>query len=277
MDRLPAPAKPVSRQALLLAVATLAAFVLVPFLFWRGTWFGRRLSDAELDQYLNDDSKPRHIQHALVQISSRLEHQDPAVERWRPRIAALAYHPVPELRVTAAWLMVQDNRSQVFHDALLTLLRDPEPMARRNAALALSRFNDPAGRPELRAMLEPATVRAPLEGVVRYRLQAGEWANQGTLLARLESGGKEPFEVRSPLPGRLERKLAVEGVRVAAGAELLVLSPSPDHAWEALRALYLVGTADDAPLVERFTQPQRGWPENLPQQARLTLRQLQGR
>jgi vesicle coat complex subunit len=42
-----------------------------------------------------------------------------------------------------------DNTSQEFHNALLKLLHDQEPIVRRNAALALVRFNDNSGREEL--------------------------------------------------------------------------------------------------------------------------------
>lgn len=262
---------------MLLAVVTLAAFVLAPYLFWRGTWFGRPLSDAQLEQYLLDDAKPRHIQHALVQISSHIERRDPAVQRWYPRIAALGRHPLTELRVTAAWLMGQDNQSPVFHEAVRGMLQDSEPLVRRNAALALARFNDAEGRPELRAMLQPFTVRAPREGVVRYRLTVGDVVNPGTLMARLEVGGGEPLEIRSPVPGKLERKIAVEGARVGAGEEVLAIAPSADHVWEALRALYLVGTAEDLPEVERFGRPVRDWPEKITQQAQLTAQRIRGR
>ena len=51
--------------------------VLLPFLFWRSTWFGRSLSDSEVGEYLADNSKPRHIQHALVQIGERMTRRDP--------------------------------------------------------------------------------------------------------------------------------------------------------------------------------------------------------
>ena len=44
------------------------------------------------------------------------------------------------------------------HEALLRLIRDPEPMVRRNAATALAAFGDGAARPELVAMLKPYTV-----------------------------------------------------------------------------------------------------------------------
>src|SRR5256885_4099258 len=55
-----------------LIFVTAWAIVLMPFIFWRSTWFGRPLSDAEITQYLRDDTKPRHIQHALVQIGERI-------------------------------------------------------------------------------------------------------------------------------------------------------------------------------------------------------------
>ncbi len=43
--------------------------VLLPFLFWRSTWFGRSLTDREVEKYLLDTKRPRKTQHALVQIA----------------------------------------------------------------------------------------------------------------------------------------------------------------------------------------------------------------
>src|SRR6267154_132965 len=40
--------------------------VLMPFLFWWNTWFGRQLSGKQIGEFLNDEKHPRHIQHALV-------------------------------------------------------------------------------------------------------------------------------------------------------------------------------------------------------------------
>ena len=61
----------------LLFFATGWLIVLMPFLFWWNTWFGRQLSDKQLAEYLQDDKKPRHIQHALVQIGERVARNDP--------------------------------------------------------------------------------------------------------------------------------------------------------------------------------------------------------
>ena len=73
------------KKAYLLICIFALLLVLFPFLFWYSTWFGRKLSDAEIDQYFADTSKPRRAQHALVQIGERLsQHRD--VSRWYPSI-----------------------------------------------------------------------------------------------------------------------------------------------------------------------------------------------
>ena len=61
-----------SRTQKILFFATGWLIVLMPFLFWWNTWFGRHLSDQQLTEYLHDDKKPRHIQHALVQMGERM-------------------------------------------------------------------------------------------------------------------------------------------------------------------------------------------------------------
>src|SRR5690349_17189546 len=149
------------KRAYLLITAFAFLLVLFPFLFWYGTWFGRRLTAGQIDEYLNDAAKPRHAQHALVQIGERMSRGDTSVERFYPKIVALSQDAHVEIRQTAAWIMGQDSRHQPFHDALLKLLADPEPMVRRNAALALANFHDQAARPELLAMLGPYTLAAP--------------------------------------------------------------------------------------------------------------------
>ena len=274
---LPNSQNPQIPKTVLFGVVVLLAMVLVPFLFWRGTWFGRPLTDQQIGEYLNDDAKPRHVQHALVQISQRLERGYQRVKRWYPRLIALAHHAVTELRVTDAWLMGQDTQSDAFHQALLGMLQDSEPLVRRNAALSLARFGDSTGRPELQAMLRPFPLRSPGDGVLRYRLNVRDKADRGTLLARLESGSQEASEIRSPLPGKLQVKMAVDGAQVRRDQEILLLEPSADHVWEALRALYLVGTAEDLPDVEKFTRPLPEWPPQIAQQAALTARQIRSR
>ncbi|MBI4444244.1 MAG: HEAT repeat domain-containing protein [Acidobacteria bacterium] len=248
----PTAKRPRWHMALLMALTVMS--VLVPFLFWRGTWFGRTLTEQEVGQYLSDASRPRHIQHALVQIGERIERGDRSVQRWYPEMIGLAHSTVPEIRVTLAWVLGADPQSEEFHGVLQGLLQDPEPLVRRNAALSLVRFGDASGREELAAMLRPYTVQATSAGVVRHRLEEGNPVEQGTLLARVEGSKQQATEIRSPLPGTVESRLVAEGTSVASGEDILALAPGAEHAWEALRALYLVGEREDLQDVERFAR-----------------------
>src|SRR5262249_22972951 len=130
---------------------------------------------------------------------------------------------------------------------------------------------------ELQSMLRPFPLRSPGEGVLRYRLNVRDAADRGTLVARLEGAGKPALEIRSPLPGKIQVKTAVEGATVQPNQQVALLEPSADHVWEALRALYVVGTAEDLPDVERFMRPLQGWPARIPQQAGLTAKKIRER
>jgi hypothetical protein len=260
------------KRAYLLITLFALLLVLFPFLFWYATWFGRKLTDAEIDRYLADRAKPRRAQHALVQIGERMSRHDSTVSRWYPATIELAGSPLIELRQTAAWIMGQDRNYAPFHEALLRLLRDPQPMVRRNAALALSNFGDPAARPELLAMLRPYTIAAPVGGTVRYRLKQGEFVNPGTLVARVGGG-----EVRSPLPGEVRELSRREGTAAAPGDPLAEISADKDHAWEALRALWNVGQEQDLEEIQRYARGIPGMPEKLQEQALLTLEAIRAR
>jgi len=253
------------------------AFVLVPFLFWRGTWFGRPLTEKETGQYLTDAARPRRTQHALVQIGERIVRGDASVKRWYPQVAALVGHESPEIRATAAWVMGQDNQAAEFHAALLRLLEDPDPLVRRNAALALVRFADASGRREIRAMLHSFGVAAPQAGELAIRLKEGDTVNPGTLLARLRAGEEEPFEVRAPLPGTIQQWLVADGARVQGGDLVALLSPAEEQVWEALRALYLIGTAEDLTDVELYASGAEEMSDRVRQQAALTAEAIRRR
>jgi hypothetical protein len=259
------------RRAYLLIALFALALVMFPFLFWYSTWFGRKLSDSDLDAYFADASKPRHIQHALVQLGERISHARKAA-RWYPRVIGQTASPNLEIRQTAAWIMGQDRAYPPFHDALLGLIHDPEPMVRRNAALSLAGFGDGAARVELVAMLRPYTVHAAAAGPVRYRLKLGDYVNPGTLLARVGEA-----EVRSPAPGEVRSLEHKEGDAVAPGDALAELSADKNHVWEALRALYVVGQTEDLEDVRRFTRPVVGLPESVARQAALTVQAIQTR
>jgi biotin carboxyl carrier protein len=255
-----------------LLISLFALFlVLFPFLFWYGTWFGRPLDDAAIDRYFADTSKPRHAQHALVQVGERISHNRPA-ERWYPEVIRQSSSPSVELRQTAAWIMGQVPTYQPFHNSLLRLLHDPEAMVRRNAALALAAFRDPAARPELVAMLKPFTVMAPAAGPVHYRLKLGDYLNPGTMIAHIGE-----IEVRSPVPGEVRSLEQHESATVKPGDPLADIAPDKNHVWEALRALYLVGEPADLEAVEHFTRPVAGMPETVVRQAMATAESLRSR
>src|SRR6202795_4270301 len=135
--------------------------VLMPFLFWWNTWFGRQLSGKQIGEFLQDEKHPRHIQHALVQLGERMGRRDTRAHQWYPELTRLAFHPVEEVRNTDAWVMGQDTSVPAFHETLLKMLQDQSPIVRGNAALSLVRFGDPSGRPHIVALLQPARIVSP--------------------------------------------------------------------------------------------------------------------
>jgi biotin carboxyl carrier protein len=259
------------RRAYLLIAGFSSLLILLPFLFWYYTWFGRPLSDTQLDACFAEASKPRRAQHALVQLDQRLSRGQP-VARWYPEVLRQASSPSLELRETAAWFMGEDRTYPPFHEALLGLIHDPEPAVRRNAALSLAAFDDGAARPELVAMLRAFTITAPVAGTVKYRLKLGDYVNPGTLVARLGEA-----EVRSPVPGEVRDLESQNGATVKPGDSVVTLAADPQHVFQALRALYLVGQQPDLEEVRRFTRPAAGMPDTVTRQASLTAAAIASR
>jgi HEAT repeat len=246
------PKRSMSRTQKILFFATGWLIVLMPFLFWWNTWFGRHLSDQQMTEYLHDEKKPRHIQHALVQLGDRMSHADPAARQWYPDLVRLAFHPVDEVRNTDAWVMGQDTAGANFRETLLKMLKDSSPMVRGNAALSLVRFGDSSGRPQIAALLVPAQITAPSAGHIVDSDRPGTSIHQGGLIAKLAAdGSSQAVEVRSPIPGRI-RSVSQTGANVAAGAEIAIVDPSTEQVWESLRALYLIGQEDDLPAIRPY-------------------------
>src|SRR5438094_5482994 len=204
--------------------------VLMPFLFWWDTWFGRRLPDKQITVYLQDEKHPRHIQHALIQLGERMGRHDSAAARWYPELIRLASHPVEEVRNTDAWVMGQDTSAPGFHEALLKMLQDSSPMVRGNAALSLIRFGDASGRPQIVALLQPAQIAAPVAGRVVDADQPGTAIRQGGLVAKLQpaDASQHIVEIRSPIPGRI-RSVTQTGGSVSAGTEIAVVDPASEQ------------------------------------------------
>ena len=261
-------------RALIFVTAWL--IVLMPFLFWWNTWFGRRLPDRQITEYLQDEKHPRHIQHALVQLGERMGRHDPGAARWYPEMIRLASHPVEEVRNTDAWVMGQDTSVPGFHEALLKMLQDSSPMVRGNAALSLVRFGDATGRPQIVALLQPVRIVALASGRVTDADRVGTAIHQGGLIARLQDG-QQMIEVRSPIAGRIRTLSIAVGSNVAAGAEIATVDPGDEQVWEALRALYLVGQPEDLPAIRPYQRELPETSDRVRQQALLAEKSIRER
>jgi hypothetical protein len=259
--------------------------VLMPFLFWWNTWFGRQLSDKQITEYLQDEKHPRHIQHALVQVGERMGRHNPAATQWFPDLARLASHPVEEVRNTDAWVMGQDTSVAGFHEALLKMLNDASPMVRGNAALSLVRFGDASGRPQIVALLQPARIVAPTAGRVTDTDKVGTAIHQGGLIAKIQvdrsavasQNGLETIELRSAISGRIRTLSVAPGSQVAAGTEVAIVDPGDEQVWEALRALYLIGQPDDLSAIRPYERELPEVSDRVRQQALLTEKSIRDR
>ncbi|MHB8413691.1 MAG: HEAT repeat domain-containing protein [Candidatus Acidiferrales bacterium] len=270
------PRKPLGARWTYIVLGITLAFVLMPFLLWRATWFGRPLTNAQLEQSLHDTQSPRDVQHGLSSIADRIIRNDPTVKQFYPQVVTLASSPAPEIRTLAAWVMGQDNTSTAFHGALLRLLNDPNPMVRRNAALGLVRFHDATGHAVILSMLRASSVNSPCVGSLKTRLKPGQTVNLGGLIAQVQTPNGSR-EVRSEMPGTLERWLVKDGANVFTGQPIAAILPGDDAVWEALRALYLIGTPADLDAIAPYTRGGGGAPRQIAEQARLTMQEIRAR
>jgi hypothetical protein len=250
--------------------------VLMPFLFWWNTWFGRQLSDKQISEYLRDDKHPRHIQHALVQIGERMGRQDAAVKQWYPQLVTLSSYPVEEVRNTDAWVMGQDTSGAGFQEALLKRLGDSALTVRGNAALSLVRFGDATGKPQILELLKPAVVIAPQSGKIVDTSSAGTPIHQGGIVAKLQVSG-QTIEVRSPISGRVREVSALAGTSATEGETLATVDAGTEQVWEALRALYLIGQPEDLAAVLPYERELPDIPDRVRQQAMETERAIRQR
>src|SRR5215467_2205497 len=220
IDAASAPAPPsrprMSTRNRLLFFLTAWLIVLMPFLFWWSTWFGRVLTDKEMSDYLNDNKHPRHIQHAIVQLGQRMSRHDPSAARWSGDLVRLATHSREEVRSTDAWVLGQDTAGSGFHEALLKRLDDPSITVRGNAALSLVRFGDSAGRQQIVSLLQPVVITTSTTGRVMDTAGVGTAIHQGGLIAKLQDG-QQIQELRSPITGRVRTLSTVTGASVSTG------------------------------------------------------------
>ncbi len=249
------------------------ALLSLPYFFWRSSWFGRPLSDGEIGEYLRDDTHPRHVQHALVQIGERMTRardrgQPPAsaAAQWYPELVRLADYRVEEVRNTDAWLMGHDPSRPEFHQALRKMLDDPSMMVRGNAALSLVTFGDNSGHDQIVAMLKPVTITAPTAGSVAAIAKSGDPIHSGTVVVQMEENSGVA-EARAPITGKIASVAVRRGDHIEKDKPVAVIDPGSDQVWEALRALYLIGSKDDLPLVRSFESKGEELGDRIRQQA----------
>jgi hypothetical protein len=150
-------------------------------------------------------------------------------------------------------------------------------MVRWNAALALVRFGDAAGEPQLKFMLRPYDLRAPLAGTITLNVNAKDAIRSGGVVAHIKTQTPDPAEIRSPLAGLVDLMVAKDGAAIAAGDEIAIISPDDQQVWEALQALYFVGRPEDLPDVDRYVRPTEGMSARVPKQAALTAEAIRKR
>ncbi len=269
------PENRVKTRWVFLVVGLTMLAIVVPFLFWRATWFGTPLNNAQIQQDLTNLNNPQQTQHALSLVADRIIRGDKTVARWYPDVERLASCPIPQIRETAAWVMGQDNTVPRFHQTLLELLRDQQPLVRMNAALGLVRFDDSSGHGEILRMLTGEPLLAPEGGRLKRLLNVGQGVNMDTAVARIE--GSKTIEVLAGSPGTLARWTAADGATVAAGDPIAVLSPTPEMAREALRALFLIGQPGDLNAISPYARGLPGMSAEVTQQARFTMQEIRTR
>jgi biotin carboxyl carrier protein len=274
-------AKPgMKKRWLYLILGVMFMFVLMPYLIWQATWFGKPLDDKQMAVAFADTQHPRNAQHALSQVADRMESPDPAVRAtakpWYPQAVAAASSSESALRSTAAWIMGKDPSVLEFHETLQKLLSDSDPMVQRNAALSLVRFGDVSGHDMIVSMLKPWTQTAPVAGKLSTRLTPGETVSVGTLIGRIETAG-EKVEIRTKMPGTLEQWTVQDGTQVTANQPIAQLDPAADVVLNALAALYFVGYNDDIRAILPYIHGVPGMPLSVSQQANLTFNAIHTR
>jgi HEAT repeat len=265
-------AEPMRNRILFLVMMWLIA--LLPFLLWRGTWFGRPLSDQQIGDYLHDNANPTHVEHALTQLADRIQRRDQSVINWYTDVVRLASFPLEDVRATAATLMGLDTSRADFHDGLLRALRDPSPAVRANAALSLVNFGDASGHDELIRILQPTFVVTHEPARVIETAKPGSNVKQLGTVAHLKIGPQD-YTVRSPIAGKIAKLNVTAGQDIRGGTEIAIVEPSADQQVLALKALYTVGDSEDLPLVSVLTGDDV--PETVRQQALLTDRSIRDR
>jgi HEAT repeat protein len=117
-------------------------------------WRALHPDNADLATRMQDVSDPKRQQDATLELATRMKQHDPEAKRWYPTLLNMANGQTVELRAIAAWVMANDPANEDFHRTLLKLTTDTAPSVRANAAVSLTKFDDPAGHQTIVDMLQ---------------------------------------------------------------------------------------------------------------------------
>lgn len=159
-------------------------------------------------------------------------------------------------------------------------------MVRGNAALSLVRYKDGSGREQIVALLQAEHIFAPGAGRIVDTARVGTAIHQGGIVAKLQpetppaedsQNRESATEVRSPISGRIHSISTPTGATVAAGAEIATVDPGDEQVWEALRALFVIGRAEDLPAIRPYERESRDIPDRVREQALLADQAIRSR
>jgi biotin carboxyl carrier protein len=218
----------------LVVVVSLALFLTVvfPFAFWFLTWHGWALDPAHVETGLGEPLRPARASQQIMQIGEKLSRGDHSVRRWYPRIVELAKTQDEDLRRNVAWMMGRDPEHESFREVLRTMLNDPLPMVRLEAALSLAQFRDATARQELQSATQPFRVNSSVAGRIQMRIDTGDTTRPQTVVARIND-----VDVIASVPGKVTKLLAKDGEDVTKGQSLVAIERNPTHIEQARRAL----------------------------------------
>ena len=236
----------------LMVLVAILTLVLV-FFMWQRSRFARSLSDEQVLERLDPEISASEIQHALEQLYDRMSPTLEDREKFHEKVLALQNHPQWEVRRQVAWVMGRDD-AEVYHKALVEMLRDEDRGVRLNAACALSNFNDPRARRELLEALEPWELKAPATGKVHWQIKEGESVSLGRDIGYVLLADEKRVPIRPALNGFADQHLVKKSADATEGQVIARISPDPRNVVNAVVALQAVGSKEDIPKLEALAE-----------------------
>jgi len=254
--------------------------VLVPFLFWYQTWFGRPLTAAQIKDRLvaardaatgkDGPHNLREAQHALVQLSQRIQSGEDLSALY-PLVIALAKHEDPGLRRAVIWMMGYARDNGDVRKALVEALDDSDRLVRFSAALQVAMFDMDKARPILHSALEPAKVESTVAGKLLATTAIDTRLREGMELARVEKDDGAVTPVHVPFDGTVTSFAVKPGQPIKVGTVLCTMKPSAALVIPVLKALAWAGDARDLEVIEPYSKLGNGYDRRVMEHARRAI------